>query len=297
MQHLEVPSFSTHSHFAFVFQIKTEMNQGKQYQDYYMIRPGEVARDMYVVFNDNEGNSCAQVKFDVPFQLVQQISGKRNVGVACTQFTVPNAPRNITVEFDNNVLYYKEHKIVLRDGYYESLDQIEEEIQLALASSNSQIGTIFQLDHLGYVTLTTEAPLYIPIARGRAVILDALSEKLGFTSPQYEHVTLDGYTCLKINPGTKANKCGDMFGAVSECLLTCDQCIYTKETHRVLCVFSLAAYPSRSHLHLLPIAKHRPIHDTPYLHSLCFRLVDRYNRPLSFVSGVPSATIELQHLI
>ncbi|DAC80309.1 TPA_asm: LO5 [Tilapia adomavirus 1] len=279
------------------------MNQ-RQYLDYYVIQPGENSRDIYVMFNDNPGHSLCKVTFEHPFTLKQLDTGRRNVGVACSQLSVPNTPTNISTAFGNNFLYLGNDIIVLRDGYYENVTQLQDEIQYQIGAANLNIKCEFHLDHLGFIKYEGDRTLSIPVYdnAGREILPDHLGTKLGFyynpnddEQPPLGQVGDD--RVLQLQPETKAEFCGDIFGPTTDCLLTCDECIYTKETARVLTVYSLAANPSRSQLHSFFPVKYRPLHDKPFLHSLTFRLVDRFNRELEFVSGTPSATIEIKYLV
>nr|DAC81118.1 TPA_asm: LO5 [Barramundi adomavirus] len=272
------------------------MDQRAQWSNYHILEQGDASRDLYLVFDDNEKKSLCEIKFRDPFILQQQDSGRRNIGLGCSQFTVPNTAMNISSYNYTNRLIYGDQEITLRNGYYENVDQISQEINNQLKSQSVK----FILDHLGYVTYVGERSLNIPLLLGDDDIPDTVAHKLGFPIPclqdRCDLTEHNGEALLTIEPNSTATMCGDIFGPLSDCLLTCDEAIFTRETRKVLSVFSLSAHPARSQLHMLLLPKFRALHDMPSLSQLTFRLVDRRNREIAFVSGVPSATIELQCL-
>nr|DAC81178.1 TPA_asm: LO5 [Grenadier adomavirus] len=273
------------------------MNQWPQWVDYSTIRPGEVGRDVFLVFDDNAGRNLCEARFNHPFLLMQQSDGRRNVGLGCCQMTVFNTAKNISAANGTSVIRVGNVPLTLRDGHYETQDQIETEINTQLQKKGG-IGDIqFETDHLGYVTLRGTNPLAIPLLHDGKYIPDHIGDKLGFHTPTSEDpVEIDGEPYMVIQPGSQAVSCGDLFGPVGECLLICDECIYTPETQRVITTAALASYPARSQICCHPELRYRPLHDAPTLHKLTLRLVDRVSRSLNFVSGTPSATIDIKCL-
>lgn len=282
----------------------------RQYGNYYKILPEEIPRDIFVLFNDNPQNSYAKCLFDTPFDIGLGSNGKRNVGLSVTHFTALHTVMNVSAQNHTNRILIGEsidsaEEILLRDAFYESLRQIILEVQKSPHAGDFRMET----DHLGLCTYSGTKDLFIPMKIGDALIPDTLAHKFGFANLHgvqidkddsddrlITHPTGSKNVYLNVKSGDGSVTPGDLFGPLSDILLTCDQCIWTKETDRVLQVFSIAAFPARAHCTWHPTSRFRPLHDIPHITRLDLRLVDRNNRHVQFVSGVPSATLELMHL-
>lgn len=272
---------------------------GRHYQDYYIIRPGEVSRDVFVLFNDNEGRSYAKCEFQHPFTIHLGANGRRNVGIGITQVTVSNTPKNISAKNHNSHVYVGDHsqgletleRTVLRDGYYDSSQQIILELQQTDPTIR------FQFDHLGVATYLGEKDMMCPVFLPHGKLIpDGLSTKLGYDMQEDALERIGEIMYMRILPGQKAHGPGDLFGPVADMCVSCDECIYTNETDRVLGVFPLASSASRAYVPWYPKWKPRCLTEMSELTVLNLRLQDRFNRDLEFVSGTPSATIEIKHL-
>lgn len=278
-----------------------ELNR-KQYRDYYHILPEEGSRDILVYFNDNKGHSYAHVKFQHPFLVGLGANGKRNVGVGVSQFSTVNNPKNICAQNNTHIAFYGDslaqaNPITMRDGFYESAEQVCQEIMHCLnriqSGGDNSVGVAY--DHLNMITYIGEKSLFIPVEIDGLKIIDHLGTKLGFTRTDVISKK-DNYSCIEVKPGDQATSAGDMFGAVSDVLVTCDECIFTPDMFTVLTKMNLASCPARTYVECKPQLKFRPLSEMPEIKVLNLHLKDVYNRPLDFVSGTPGATIELMHL-
>ncbi|ANC70197.1 ORF08R [Marbled eel polyomavirus] len=272
---------------------------GTHFQDYHIIRPGEVARDVYVLFNDNDGQSYAECKFDHPFIIHLGANGRRNIGIGLTQVTVSNTPKNISAKNNNSHIFLAEanqepdqyQRSDLRDGFYDSAMQIVQELQ------ETDPAIRFQFDHLGVASYIGPKDMLCPILLPHGKLIpDNFCAKFGFTVEEGALERIGDIMYRRILPGSKAEGPGDLFGPVADMCVSCDECIYTKETDRVLGVFPLAASASRAYVPWYPRYKPRCLIEMAELTVLHLHLKDRFNRDLEFVSGTPSATIEIKHL-
>nr|DAC81165.1 TPA_asm: LO5 [Carp adomavirus] len=271
----------------------------RQYRNYYEILPGEGPRDIYATFSDSPGHDICHCLFQHPFQIALGRNGRRNLGVAISAFSMTNTPSNINSQNHTSVLFMGDDEnaevVSLRDGFYERVSQVVAEVGLTRGQGDFDV----TFDHLGIVTYTGTVDLTIPYKHKDDKIPDNMASRFGFnldTLIEQGTVDIDDYTCVTIRTGSTAEGPGDMFGPCSDCLITCDECIFTPETSRVVSFAPLAAYPPRAHVLFNPNLKFRPLHERPTIPELTFRLRDRANRPLSFLSGLPCAIIELMHL-
>lgn len=262
-----------------------------QWQDYYILRPGESPRALYTVFDFENGHLGISHVGGPGFRCSLGLNGRSNIGMSCTQFTCVNSIANISSQIGND--WFKVDGVVyqLRTSCYSNIGQVVAEMKSLCHDVN------FTFDHLGYCTYTGKRTLFMPLEHNGSFLEDSLAHKFGF---QYHYDpggydAVDGEQYYYINPGNSAKKLGDLFGPLSDVLLTCDQ-LCTSVDNQVLAVIPLMSYQTRCGMSASTSATFKPLSDQCIYHDFTFRIKDRLGRPVHFLTNRPSCEVQLMHL-
>lgn len=263
------------------------------YRRHYEVEPGETPRDIHIIFNDDDKYPLANAVFAQPFTAKLNKLGKRNLGISLRSLNLVNAPMNIGEHLQNNKIYVDypgpDTVFTLRDGFYPNVDSIIAEINSLIPD----IECTMVLDHISIVQLRLKRTLYIPCYDYLDRLLpDHLGVKLGFIDVQL----VEGKPFVIIDDTDRADQPGDIYGPTSEALVVCNEAVYTHETQRVIYSACIAAHPVGSYCTFRPTPIFRELEESYEHASLTLRICDRANRPMRFVTGTPSGTIDLMHL-
>lgn len=264
-----------------------DLNRG-HWRDFYVIRSGEGPRGLYVSF-DHENFSVGDCVVDnLGFKCEIGANGQCNVGLSCRQLSGVNCVANISKHLGNDFFWSGDRKIILRSSFYSTLGSLVDEIKLQEPTAVS-----FEWDHLGYCHYTGTDHLYIPSEFKNDFLEDSIAHKFGFQSAEIE--TFEGINCYKVAPGFLGKDLGDLFGPLTDVIVTCDQ-LSPSETSQVLTVVPLQTHSTRCAFAYNPIPNFSPLNNEAIFKLFRFRLFDKLMRPAHFLCNPPSALVQIMPL-